>query len=114
MGEVVDANAGGETALAAFALRRTEVQRGHLGIRVLVDEQRQRFEVLRDMRRHAYGQWHDRRVLRRTGNLENDSAVLLGDGAVAEGLFLERRPDVDIGLRYRRENEEARERGSAA
>src|SRR5262245_37287426 len=113
MREIVDADAGCEAPLAAFALRRTEGEGCDLGIGVLVDEQRQRFEFLRDMRRHTNGQRHDRRILRRAGNLEDDGAVLLGDGAVAEGLFLERRPYVEIGLCYRRENGEAREGGSA-
>ena len=94
-----------------------KVKRRHFRIGVLVDEERQRFEVLRHLRRHAHGQRHQRRVLRSAGDFEHDHAVLGLDGAIAEGLLLERRPDIFVGLRRgasRQQSRRARQRRGIA
>ena len=114
IGEIVDADAGREAPLAAFARSGTESQRRDLGIGVLVDEERQRFEILRHLRRHAHGQRHNRRVLGRAGDLEHDHAVLCRDRAIAEGLLSDCGPNVLVGIRHWRKEKEPGERGSAA
>ena len=98
IGEIVDAHAGGEAALAACACGGTEVKRRHFRIGVLVDEDGQRFEVLCHPWRHAHGQRHQRRVFGRPRNFQHDHAVFGLDGAIAESLLLERGPDILVGL----------------
>jgi hypothetical protein len=92
MREILDSNPGREAALAAFTRRRAEGEGRHFGVGVLVDEERERLEVLRHLWRHAHGQRHERRVLGGSRNFEHDHAVLGLNGAIPESLLLERGP----------------------
>src|SRR4029078_4507277 len=100
----IDAHAGRERAFAAGTCRRAEAQRGHERVRVLVDEERERFELLGDGWRPPHRQGHEGGVLGGSGDFEDDCAVLGLNLAIAEGLLPERGPHVSLPLR--RESEE--------